>query len=145
MTPVPRMVLLFATLALPLGAVLASYALGDRPAPKAPVEVRVGDARAGAGAVGGAGQPARRPSSATVRPLVVGELATPTGSSPDLPAGTAPSDHVVPTGGSPATPPANPADPDGADAKGKAKGRGTVPDHPTPSHGVTPGTNGSGG
>jgi hypothetical protein len=137
------MVLLLATFALPMSAVLASYVLGDRPAPAAPVEVRIGDAHAGV--EGTAGRPAARTSSAAVRPVVVGETVTPTGTTPELRAGPATSDHAAPASGPPLTQPADPADPADPEAKGKAKGRATVPEHPTPSHGVTPGANGSGG
>lgn len=145
MRPAPRMGLLFATIALPLSAVLASQILGERPAPKAPVEVRVGDAHSGVEA--GIGHPAKPPSPAAVRPLVVGEHTTTTSVLlPDLPGGQTTS-TISPAGGGtrPTSPGAGPTDPpeptDPGDGKARGKGHGV---HPTPSHAPTPGTNGSG-
>jgi hypothetical protein len=138
MRPAPRLGLLVATIALPLSAVLVSQILGERSAPRAPVEVRVGDAHPGAEA--GIGHPATPPSVAAVRPLVVGEHETTT--APVPPAGQTNSSFSTSAGVPPSTPPvAGPPDSAGGDAKGKAKGHGA---HPTPSHGPTPGANGSG-
>lgn len=137
MRPVPRLGLLLAAFALPLGAVLASHVLGDRTAPRAPVDVQVGDSRS----EGGIGRPSTPPSPAAVRPLVVGERTTLTSSTtPELPAELATPGPAGPvTAVTPAAPRAEPTDPADADSKGKAKGR----IHPPPSHGATPEDDGS--
>lgn len=145
MRSVPRLGLLLATFALPLGAVLASHVLGERPVPKAPADVRVGDSHAGS-----VGRPSTPPSPAAVRPLVVGEPATPTSPTPppELLTDPATSGSTAAPAAPPAAPGAEPGEDSGGPAtgdpnKGKAKGRGTVPPHPTPSHGATPEGNGS--
>lgn len=141
MKAVPRMGLLLATLALPLGAVLASHLLGEQPVPPAPASVQVGESRTGS-----VGQPITPPPPTAARPLVVGERATPTSSTP-RPSSTGPelSDPAAPAETS-RPEDADPADPNGANSKGKAKGRnGVGPSHSPPSHAATPGNNGSGG
>jgi hypothetical protein len=137
MRSVPRLGLLCATLALPVGAALVNHVLGDDPLPVAPAEVRIGESRDHQGAVG---QPATPPAPVAGRPTAANESPATrpaTGARrPDEPASSGPTSEGV-------VPPAPPVvDDTGNAAKGKAKGRNVVvPGHPTPSRGA----NGSGG
>lgn len=140
---VPRLGLLCATLALPVGAALANHVLGEDSVPAAPAEVRIGES---AGHQGGVGQPSAPPSPVAVRPLVVGEQSTPTQRQVEQGPIESASPNPMSEGVVPHAPPV--ADNTNGAAKGKAKGRNSaVPSHPTPppSRGAGPGANGSGG
>ncbi len=144
MKAVPRMGLLLATLALPLGALLTSHLLREQPLPPAPTSVQIGESHPGSSFGQPSTPPSTPPSPTAARPLVVGERATSTSSTPPSRAPTGPPTSAPVETSAPED--ADPADPNGAGSKGKAKGRNSaVPSHLPPSHAATPGNNGSGG
>lgn len=131
----PRLGLLGATLALPVGAALANHVLAKDPVPAGPAEVRIGESHDRPG--GRVGQPSTPPSPVAVRPAVVGESST--AARPPVQPAESTTPRPTSEGIVPPAPPV--VDDGGAAAKGKAKGKSSS--HPTPP--TSRGANGSGG